>query len=156
MALTTVQTELINDASPINNDYSLGSRMKNLSTLGSFYPVTTAPTETTTGSDSTDYAGPHGLVYCTASGYYTLAQPEAGCSLLWYHHGCTDQYIRARQAGTGGTSPSFYFGTGTTYMCIETTKQAGTALHFVGFSSDAWLVMTHTSDDALCGLATSS
>lgn len=167
MALTTVQTEMVNNASPINDEYSIGDRVRFLSTDGIYgstsdtgayvvMQVTTAPTETTTGSGSTDFAGPHGLIYCTASGYYTLAAPVNGCQLDWFHQGCTDQFIRARQAGTGGTAPSFYVGTGTTYMVIETTKQAGSALRFVGLSTDAWLVLTHTSDDALCGLATSS
>lgn len=34
MALTTVQTELINDASPVNNDYSIGDRIRYLTTAG--------------------------------------------------------------------------------------------------------------------------
>ncbi|KKL60156.1 hypothetical protein LCGC14_2208090, partial [marine sediment metagenome] len=52
--------------------------------------------------------------------------------------------------------PSFQYGTGTTYAVIETTKQAGMSLDFYGLTSETWLVGSHTSDDALLGLATSS
>jgi hypothetical protein len=165
MALSTVQTELINDASPINNDFSVGDRLRYLDTAG-FYgttgggfvkvQITTIGTSNTTASVEADFHGPHGLVHNTGTGYYTLAQPVAGCHLLWWHGGCTDQYIRARQSGTGATGPSFSVGTGTTYMVIETTKQAGLSLDFYGLSSEMWLVASHTSDDALLGLATSS
>lgn len=165
MALTTIETDLINQSSPVDNIHSLGNRMQYLDTAGSYgttaggfitQQVNTAPTSNTTASNSSDFAGPHGMVYTTDTGYHTLAQPISGCHLTWFHGGATDQFIRARQAGTGATGPSFFVGTGTTYMVIETTKLAGASLEFYGLTSEIWLVGAHTSDDALLGLATSS
>jgi hypothetical protein len=156
MALTTIETQMINKSSPISNQYSLGNRLQQMTTKGMYGTVTTAGSSNTTASVEADFHGPHGIVYETGSGYYTLAQPVAGCHLLWFHGGATDQFIRSRQAGSGATGPSFHYGTGTTYACIETTKQAGMALDFYGLSSEVWLVGSHTSDDALLGLATSS
>lgn len=165
MALTTIETELVNDASPINNQYSMGDRVRYTATDGQVGTITggfaitqlaTAGTSNTTASVASSFNGPHGLIFATGTGYYTLAQPVAGCHLTWFHGGATDQFIRARQAGTGATGPSFFVGTGTTYMVIETTKLAGASLDFYGYSSELWLVGAHTSDDALLGLATSS
>jgi len=165
MALTTIETDLINKSSPVHNDYTLGSRLQYLDTAGQYgttsagyviMQVDTAGTSNTTAATATAFHGPHGIVYQTGSGYYTLAQPVAGCHLLWFHGGATSQFIRSMQAGTGATGPSFHYGTGTTYAVIETTKVAGMSLDFYGLSSEVWLVGAHTSDDALLGLATSS
>ena len=165
MALTSVEKDLVNKSSPIHNEYSLGNRIGNLGTAGQYgatnlghmiSQVATAGTSNTTASVEADFHGPHGIVYQITSGYYTLAQPVAGCHLLWFHGGATDQFIRSRQSGSGATGPSFHYGTGTTYAVIETTKQAGMSLDFYGLSSEQWLVGSHTSDDALLGLATSS
>ena len=165
MALTTLQASIVNKSGPIEDEYDLGSRMRFFDTDGAYgatdggyfiQQVTTAGTSNTTAATATAFHGPHGIVYQTGSGYYTLAQPVAGCHLLWFHGGATSQFIRSMQAGTGATGPSFHYGTGTTYAVIETTKVAGMSLDFYGLSSEVWLVGAHTSDDALLGLATSS
>lgn len=156
MALTTIETQMINKSSPISNQYSMGNRLQQMTTEGMYGTVTTAGTATTTASSTSDFAYQHGIMYASTKAYYTLGQPIAGCHLLWFHGGCTDQFIRSMQSGSGATGPSFAYGTGTTYAVIETTKQAGMSLDFYGLSSEVWLVGSHTSDDALILLATSS
>jgi len=165
MDLTTIETQLIDSMCPVGKQYSIGERIKYLGTGNEYgttdgghviMQVNTAPTSCTTASAATDFTGPHGLAYCTASGYYTLAQPIPGCHLTWFYFGATSQFIRARQSGTGATGPSFTYATGSTYMVINTTIQSGMSLEFYGLSSEVWLVGSHTSDDGLLGLATSS
>ena len=157
MPLTTIETEMVNNASPINDQFSIGDRIRYMSTASAYInQVNTAPTSCTTASLAADFVGPHGLAYCTASGYYTLAQPVAGCHLTWFYFGATSQFIRSRQSGSGATGPAFTYGTGSTYAVINTTIQSGMSLEFYGLSSEQWLVGSHTSDDALLGLATSS
>ena len=166
MALTTIETDLINNASPINKQYSLGDRAKNFSTGGDFgttsagnyyMTVTTAGTSNTTAATATAFHGPHGIVLCTSSGYYTLKQPVAGCHVFWYNAGATDQYIRSMQSGSGATGPSFYVGTGTTYAVINTSGNTR-GVDFYGISSELWLVINPqaTAGTALWALATSS
>lgn len=173
MALTTIQTQFINKSSPVHNDYSLGSRLQFLSTddspvygttSGGFYiqQVTTAGTSNTTAQTATAFHGPHGLIYNTGTGYFTLAAPVPGCHLTWFHMGATSQFIRSCQSGNAATGPSFHVGTGTTYTHIEASPLgtgealAGMSLDFYGLTNTLWLVASHTSDDALMTLTTSS
>ena len=171
MALTTIETDLINKSSPVHNDYTLGSRLQYLDTAGQYgttsagyviMQVDTAGTSNTTAATATAFHGPHGLVYCTSSGYYTLAAPVPGCHLTWFHGGATAQYIRSMQSGSGATGPSFHYGTGTTYAMIESCPNSsgdslsGMSLEFYGLTDTLWLVASHTSDDALITVTTSS
>ena len=166
MALTTIETDLINKSSPVHNDYTLGSRLQYLDTAGQYgttsagyviMQVDTAGTSNTTAATATAFHGPHGLVYCTSSGYYTLAAPVPGCHLTWFHGGATAQYIRSMQSGSGATGPSFYVGTGTTYAVINTSGNTR-GVDFYGISSELWLVINPqaTAGTALWALATSS
>ncbi len=78
MALTTIQTQMIDKSSPVHNDYKIGSRLQDLSTDDSpvygtadggyfIQQVTTAGTSNTTASPVTDFHGPHELVYNTGT-----------------------------------------------------------------------------------------
>jgi hypothetical protein len=127
MALSTIETELVNKSEPVFDEYLVGDLLHELSTRGTYGTVTTAGTSNTTAATATAFHGPNGIVYCTSSGYYTLAAPVAGCHLTWFHGGATDLNIRSLQSGNAATGPSFHVGTGTTYTHIHVTPLSSAA-----------------------------
>ena len=172
MALTTLQASIVNKSGPIEDEYDLGSRMRFFATDGAYgatdggyfiQQLTTAGTSNSTAATAAAFHGPHGLVYCTASGYYTLAAPVPGCHLTWFHRGATSQFIRSNQSGNAATGPSFHGGTcGTTGTLIEVCPLSsgdtlsGMSLDFYGLTSELWLVASHTSNNAMITVTTSS
>lgn len=161
--MTSVEIDLVNKSEPIFDEYLVGDLMGELSTEGAFGSVTTAGTSNTTAQTATAFHGPNGLVYCTASGYYTLAAPVPGCHLSWFHRGATSQFIRSNQSGNAATGPSFHGGTcGTTGTLIEVCPLSsgdtlsGMSLDFYGLTSELWLVASHTSNNAMITVTTSS
>jgi len=68
--LTTIETQLINKGSPLSNDFSLGSRMQNMTTDGN-YSSGTLDTPSLTDWNPPDATGSLSSAYWTTAGGLT-------------------------------------------------------------------------------------
>jgi len=148
MALTTGQQNDISKASPINNNYSIGSRLTNLSTRGTLAPNSDTGTyttnyETSTASATTLYIPSRGMYYCSGTGYYTIQKPdEVGQELIILTRGTTDQFFRTASAGSGTTVCTICHGTYTTDVAIAGSSHGPGVLHLRALTTRFWVHMT--------------
>ena len=143
MALTTVQTELINDASPINNDYSIGDRLHYIGTGG--FPSDGGDTAPSTGTDivvSYNYAA------CTgASGVYTIDPPAPGAMMVIDAMGSTEVHIKTDGNFVGGAAAY------SSYTALTLTT-AFISIQLVGIDTSLWAIVGGTG--SVAELATST
>lgn len=148
MALTTGQQNDINKASPINNNYSIGSRLTQLSTKGTLSAPSDTGTyttdyETTTASATTLYIPGRGMYYCTGTGYYTIQKPaEVGQELIIFTLGTTNQKFRVSSAGSGTTVCTICHGTYTSDVRIDGSSHGPGVLHMRALTTQLWIHMT--------------
>ena len=152
MALTTGQAELIDKSAPVFNDLKVGARIRYLSTDGTFGTQgTTYGTgyETSTASSTASYLPNEGIIRATATGYYTIAKPEApNLDLTIFTQGTTDQYFRVCSAGTGAGNCYIAHGTGTTFAVFANASGGGNRFHLKSVSTALWLMMTASGTNA--------
>jgi len=164
MALTTGQQNDINKADTINNNYSIGSRLKYMSTAGAYNAdngtAYTTNYETTTASATTLYIPGHGMYYCTGTGYYTIQKPpEVGAEVTIFTLGTTDQFFRVSSAGSGTTVCTICHGTYSTDVVIANSSHGHGILNLKAMTTRYWLHMSGGSGCAGSGFfsyATSS
>ena len=113
--LTTIETQLINKGSPLSNDFSLGSRMQNMTTDGN-YSSGTLDTPSLTDWNPPDATGSLSSAYWTTAGGLTAG--------AW---NTTWAYIRIDTAlDTGTVITITNLATATTVICqLSSAADAG-------------------------------
>jgi hypothetical protein len=158
MALSTIETVLVNDGSPINDMYSIGDRIRYLDTAGSLTGGAISSgtasgvavsevivTETTADAATTgDHLANWGVSFCTGAGQYVIAPPTAGIRKTVVTQNVSGAFLQS-VAATGDANPYFIVGA-STYTVIEIdTADAANAIELLGVSTAIWVVLNSSA-----------